>query len=79
MQEYIQSVTRSVTDAENGIVQGGTESPKEGIPRGKSGSGGRFRTYEHSVDSVCIDKTNRLAAQALAGRLHVGRRIPRPR
>ena len=46
-----QSVTQSVTDPENGVVWSGTESPKEGIPRGESGSGGRIRTYDHSVDS----------------------------
>ena len=45
------SVTGSVTDPENGVVQSGTESPKEGIPRGKGGSGGRIRTYDQSVNS----------------------------
>jgi hypothetical protein len=45
------SVTGSVTGPGNGVVQSGTESPKEGIPRGKGGSGGRIRTYDHSVNS----------------------------
>jgi len=47
----IQSVTQSVTGPENGVVWSGTESPEEGIPRGKSGSGGRIRTYDQSVNS----------------------------
>ena len=47
----IQSVTQSVTGPQNGVVWSGTESPTEGIPRGESGSGGRIRTYDHSVNS----------------------------
>ena len=46
-----QSVTPSVTEPEDGVVQSGTESPIEGMPRGKGGSGGRIRTYDQSVNS----------------------------
>jgi hypothetical protein len=46
----IQSVTQSVTGPESGVVRSRTESPKEGIPRGESGSGGRIRSYDQSVD-----------------------------
>ena len=49
--DRLQSVTGSVTGPENGVVWGGTESPKGGIPRGKGGSGGRIRTYDQSVNS----------------------------
>jgi hypothetical protein len=47
----IQSVTQSVTDAEHGVVRSSPESPKEGVPRGERGSGGRIRTYDQAVDS----------------------------
>ncbi len=46
----IQSVTQSVTDAENGVVRSSPDMPEEGIPRGEGGSGGRIRTYDQSVD-----------------------------
>ena len=47
----IQSVTQSVTAPEYGVAQSRTESPKEGTPRGKSGSGGRIRTYDLAASS----------------------------
>ena len=46
-----QSVTQSVTDPEEGVGQGGTESPGEGLHEGESGSGGRIRTYGQAVNS----------------------------
>ncbi len=46
-----QSVTQSVTDPEEGVGQGGTESPGEGPHEGESGSGGKIRTYDQAVNS----------------------------
>lgn len=41
----------TVTDAVDGVVEGGTESPEAGLSRGKNGSGGRTRTYDQAVNS----------------------------
>lgn len=46
-----QGVTPGVTDEEDAVVRSGPESPGEGIPRGKGGSGGRTRTYDQAVNS----------------------------
>ena len=45
------TVTLTVTDPADGVVEGGPESPEEGHSRGESGSGGRTRTYDQAVNS----------------------------
>ena len=45
------TVTVTVTEPADGVVEGGPESPEEGDSRGKSGSGGRTRTYDQAVNS----------------------------
>ena len=43
--------TQSVTDRRKGVVPSRPESPTEGDPPRKSGSGGRIRTYDMAVNS----------------------------
>ena len=47
----VESVTESVTDAEDRVAGSRPEWPKVGVPRGESGSGGRIRTYDQAVNS----------------------------
>ena len=46
-----QSVTQSLTETLHGVGGSRPESPVEGDPRGKVGSGGRTRTYDQAVNS----------------------------
>ena len=41
----------TVTEREDGVVEGGPESPEEGRFTRESGSGGRTRTYDQAVNS----------------------------
>lgn len=46
-----ESVTVTVTEPADGVERGRPESPDAGTSRGKTGSGGRIRTYDQAVNS----------------------------
>ena len=45
------TVTVTVTEPADGVVESGMEGPGEGLPERESGSGGRTRTYDQAVNS----------------------------
>ena len=48
---HVLTVTVTVTDLADGVVEGGLEQPEVGPVVHESGSGGRTRTYDQAVNS----------------------------